>query len=105
MKWGRQTSVDDLAAVEVGQSVQDALCYLAQHLFSGSTTEFLDFAIDAVQAASFAEFHGDGNRTRRFVHEGAVVLADVVGRAVFVEFELAEDLLLDVWIWTGGYDL
>ena len=85
--------------------MQDALCYLAQHLLSGPTAELLDFTIDAVQAPSFAELHGDGYRTRRLVHESAIVLADIVGRAVFIKFELAEDLLLDVWIWTCGNDL
>lgn len=56
---GQDTSVYDFAAVEVGQAVQDAFCYFAQGLFSRSTTELFDFPVHAIEAATFAVFHGD----------------------------------------------
>lgn len=48
------TSVDDLSAVEVCQAVQDALGNLSEHLLSGSTAEFLNFSVYAVETAAFA---------------------------------------------------
>lgn len=51
---GEYTSVDDLSAVQVCQTVQDALGNLSEHLLSGSTAKFLNFSVYAVQTAAFA---------------------------------------------------
>ena len=53
----QRTSVDNLAAVEVGESVQDSFPYLAEHFLSYSSTELLDLAVDAVETSAFAVFH------------------------------------------------
>ena len=53
----RLTSVYDLSAVQVRQAVQHTFSDLAQDLLARSSTQFLDLAVNAVQAASFAELH------------------------------------------------
>ena len=98
-------AVDDLAGVEIRQPVEDAFGDFAEDFFPRAPAEFLHFAVDAVEGAAFAEFHGDGDGGGGFVHEGAVVLADVFGGAVFVEFQFAEDLFLDVRVGACGYYL
>jgi len=51
--------VDDFAAVEVSEPVEDAFAYLAKHFLSYSAAELFDFAVDAVETAAFAVFHRD----------------------------------------------
>lgn len=69
--------------------MQHALGNFPQHFLAGSATEFLDLFVHAIETAAFTEFHGDGYRTGGLVHEGSVVLADIFGCAVFVEFEFS----------------
>ena len=97
--------MDDFSAVEIRQPVQYPFGHLAQHLLSGSTTQFLNFLVYTVQTTSFAEFHCDRDRTRRLVHERAVVTADMVGCTVFVEIKLSNDLLLHVRVGVRRDDL
>lgn len=99
------TSMDDLPAVQVGQAVQHALCNLSKDLLSSSASKLLDFLVDTVQASALAELHCDRDRARRLVHEGSVVAANVLRCAVFVEVELANDLLLHIWIGICGNNL
>jgi hypothetical protein len=73
-----RTSVDDLAAVQVGEAVQHTLGNLSENLLSRPTPKLLDFLVDTVEASTFAEFHSDGNSACRLVHEGAVVATYVV---------------------------
>ena len=51
------TSVNNLPAVEVGETVQHTFRYLPKHLLSSPSAKLLDFAIDRVETATFAEFH------------------------------------------------
>ena len=92
---GFDVAVDDLLAVEIGEAVQHAFGDLPEHLFTGSPTELLDFAIDAVKGAAFTEFHGDGDCGSCWVLEGAVVSTDVLAGAVFVELSFSEDLFFN----------
>lgn len=85
--------------------MQDISGNFAQDLFSRSATEFFDFLVDTVETAAFTEFHGYGDGAGRFVHKGAIVLANVFGCAVFVEFEFAQDLFLDIGVRACRYDL
>jgi hypothetical protein len=82
---GRDTSMYYLAAVEVGQAVQDAFCDFAEDFFSCSSAELFDLSVDAIQATTFAVFHGYGDRATRVVHECSVVLAYMLRGTVFVE--------------------
>ena len=102
---GLDVAVDDLLAVQVGEAVQHALGDLAEDFLAGAAAELLDFAVDGVEGAAFAEFHGDADRCCGRLDESAVVATDVLARAVFVEAELTDDLFLDVWVWVGGDDL
>lgn len=97
--------VDNLAGIEVGQTVENALGDLPEDLLAGAAAKFLDFTVHAVERAALAEFHRDGDGGGRFVHEGAIVLADVFRGAVFVEFQFAENLLLNVRIGACCYYL
>jgi hypothetical protein len=72
------TSVNNLAAVEVGQPMQHPLGNLAQDLFAGPASQLLHLLVDAVETAALAEFHGDRDGTGRLVHECSVVLADMI---------------------------
>lgn len=83
------TSVNDLAAIEVSQAVQHAFGALSQHLLTGSATQFLDFAVDRVETAAFAELHSNGDGAGRLVHECSVVLANMRRCAILVEFQLS----------------
>jgi hypothetical protein len=40
--------MNNLSAVEIGQTVQDAFGDLAEDLLSSATSKFLDFLVDAV---------------------------------------------------------
>ena len=88
-------AVDDAVLVQVSQAVENAFGHLAQHLFTRAAAEFLYFAVDGVEGATFAEFHGDADGAGRVIKECAEVSAYVVGLAVFVEGKLANDLLPD----------
>ena len=81
--------MNDLPAIEVSETVQDTFCYFAEDFLAGATAEFLDFAIDGVETSAFAELHGYRDGGGLFVHESAVILADVGRCAIFVELELA----------------
>jgi hypothetical protein len=97
--------MDDLLAVEVCEAVQDALGDLAEDFLAGAAAEAAHFAVDGVEGPAFAELHGDADGGCGGLDEGAVVGADVLGGAFFVEGELAEDLLLDVGVGVGSDDL
>ena len=58
-----RTSMDNFPAMEVDQAVQDTFGHLAQYLFSSSTTQLLNLFVDAVQASTLTEFHGNRNST------------------------------------------
>lgn len=77
--------MDDLLAVEVSKTVEDALCDLAEDFLACAAPELLHFAVDAVEGAPFAEFHGDGDGGCGGLDEGSVVPADVLAGAIFVE--------------------
>lgn len=77
--------MDDLLAVEVGKTVEYALGDLAEDFLAGAAAEFLHFAVDAVEGAAFAEFHGDGDGGCGGLDKGSVVPADVLAGAIFVE--------------------
>lgn len=98
-------AVDDLLAMQISQTVEDALCDLPKDFLAGPAAELLDFAVDGVEGTAFAELHGDGDGGCGGLDEGAVVEADVFAGAVFVEVEFADDLPLDVWVWVCGDDL
>ena len=53
------TSVNDLAAVEVGESIKDAFRYLAKYFFSYPASKLLHFFVDTVKASSLTVLHGD----------------------------------------------
>jgi len=91
-------SMDDLFAVEVCEAVQDPFSDLSEHFFAGPATEFLDLAVDGVERAAFAKFHGDGDGGCGGLNEGTVIEADVVGCAVLVEIEFSNDLALHIWV-------
>lgn len=99
------TSVDDLAGAEIGQALEHALGALAENLLARPAAQLLDFAVDAVQTAALAELHGDRYRARGDVLEGAVILADVGGRALSVEVELAEYLFAHFGVGVRRYNL
>lgn len=90
--------MNDLPTVKIAQTVKNAFSHLSQDFFSSSTAQFPDLTIDAIQTASFTELHGDGDRTRRFVHKCTVIPANVLRCAIFVEVELPYDLFLDVGV-------
>jgi len=58
---GFDISVDDLFAVEVGESVENSFGDFAQDFFPGTASEFFHFAVDGVEGTAFAEFHGDAD--------------------------------------------
>lgn len=99
------TSMDDFPAVEIRQSVKYSFGHLTQYLLPGTTAQLLDFLVYTVQTASFTEFHCDRNGARGLVHERAVVTADMVGRTVFIEIKLSNDLLLHIGIGVRRDDL
>lgn len=101
----RLTSVDDIMAVEVCQPMKDTFGNFAQDFLPGSATELLHFLVHAVETLTFTEFHSYGDGTRGFVHECTIVLANVFGRAFFVELEFSQNLFLDIWVGACGYDL
>lgn len=101
---GFDITVDDLSAVQVCQAVQNALGNLSEDFLTRAAAEFLDFAVDAVEGAAFAEFHDDAYGAAAVV-ELAIVLANVLAGAFFVEGEFALDLLLHVRVGVCGYDL
>lgn len=91
--------MDDFSAVKVGQAVQNALCNLPQDLFSCSTTQFPNLLVYTVQTSSLTKLHRYRYRTRRLIHEGTVVAADMVRCAVLIEVEFSNNLLLHIGIW------
>lgn len=97
--------MDDLPAVEIGQTIQDSFRNLPQNLLARAATKLLHLLVDAVQASSFTELHGNRDGPCGFVHERTVVAADMLRGAVFVEIQFPDDLLLDIRIWIGGDDL
>ncbi len=101
---GFDIAVDDLSAVEVCQAIQHALGDFPKNLFARAAAEFLDFAVDAVEGTAFTEFHDDADGAAAVV-ELAIVLANVLAGAFFVEGELALDLLFHVGVGVGSYDL
>ena len=98
-------SMYDLLAMEVGETVENSFCDLAEDFLAGSSAELLHFAIDGVEGAAFAELHGDADGCCGGLDEGSVVAADVIAGAVFIEAELPDNLFLDVWVWVGCDDL
>lgn len=98
---GSHASVYNLAAMEIGQAIQDALCYFAQDLFARPATELLDLSVNAIQAAAFAVFHSDGDCTTGIIHERPVVLTNMLRRAIFVEGQFSDYLFLDIWVGVG----
>lgn len=99
------TSVNDLPAVEVGQSVKHALCNFAKDLLSSSSSKLLDLLVDTVETATFAELHSNRNGARGLVHKGAIVAANMIRRTVLVEVEFANNLLFDVGVGVCGDNL
>jgi hypothetical protein len=97
--------MNDLATVEIGQSVQDTFSDLAENLLSSATSKLFDFFVNAVETTTFAELHGNGDCTGRLVHESTIVATDVVGGAIFVEVELTNNLFLDVGVGVCSNDL
>ncbi len=97
--------MDDFLRVEVCESAEHSFGNLAQDLLACSPTEALDFFVDAVERSTLAELHGDRDSGGRRVYEGAIVPADVLGRTLFVETELADDLFLDIRIGICSDDL
>lgn len=97
--------MDDLPAVKVGQSIQDALSHLPKCLLPSPAFEFLDLLVNTVKTPSFAELHGNGDSAGGFVHERPVIAAYVLRGAVFIKVELTNDLLLDIGIWVCSDDL
>lgn len=77
--------MNDLSAVKITQSIENAFSNLAQHFLSCSSAKLPDFTVDAVQTSSLAEFHGNGNRARGFIHKCTVVPTNMLRCAVFVE--------------------
>lgn len=63
------TSVNDLLAVQVGQSVQHPLCNLSQHFFSCPTAKLLDLSVDPVEAAPITDLHNYRDRSGRIIRE------------------------------------
>lgn len=49
--------MDDLSAVQIGQAIQYALCYLSQDLLASPAAKLLDFSVDAVKTASRTVLH------------------------------------------------
>lgn len=90
--------MNDLPAVQIGQAVKHALCDLSKDFLSRAPSQLLDFLVDTVQASALTELHCDRDRSRRLVHEGTVVAADMFRCAVFVEVELADDLFLHIGV-------
>jgi hypothetical protein len=60
----RHTSVNDLAAVKIGETVQHTFGNLSKDLFSRPTTKLLDFFVNTIKTSTFAEFHSDRNGAR-----------------------------------------
>ena len=100
-----RTSMDNFPAMEVDQAVQDTFGHLAQYLFSSSTTQLLNLFVDAVQASTLTEFHGNRNSTSWFIHECTIVATDVIRSAMLVEIEFSDDLLFDVGVWVRSDNL
>lgn len=67
------TSVDDLAAIEVCQAVEDAFSHLPEDLLASPPAELLDFAVNRIKTAAFTKLHCDRYRARRLVHERTIV--------------------------------
>ena len=99
------TSMDDFPAVQVSQTIQYAVGNLGEDLLARSATKFLDFLVDTIQTSTLAKLHGDGDSARGLVHEGSVVATDMIGRAVLVEIELANNLLFHVRVRVCSDDL
>lgn len=97
--------MDDLLAVKIGQAVQNTFGDLAEDFLAGSSAKFLDFAVDGVEGAAFAELHRNADGCCGRLDESAVVAADVLTGAVFVEAEFSDNLFLDVRVGVGGDDL
>ena len=91
-----------LLTVKICQTVEDALCDFAKHFLSRPTAKLLDLTVHTVQAPTFAELHGYRNGAGRVIHKRTVVSTDVFRRAVLVEIELSDNLLLDIWVWIRG---
>lgn len=99
------TSMDDFPAVQVSQTIQHAVSNLGEDLLARSATKFLDFLVDTIKTSTLAKLHGDGDSARGLVHEGTVVATDMIGRAVLVEIELANNLLFHVRVRVCSDDL
>lgn len=100
-----RTSMNDLSAVEIGQSIQDTFCDLAKDFLSSATSKLFDLFVDAVQTSTFTELHGDRDGAGGLVHESTIVTADVVRSAVFVEVKLSNNLFLDIRVGVCSNDL
>ena len=79
------TPVDNFAAMQIRQSVQDAFSYFSKYLLAGPTSKFLDLTVDAMETSSFTVLHSNRHCTAGVVHEGSVVLTDILRRAILVE--------------------
>ena len=90
--------MDDLPTMQVCQPIKHAVSNFPQHLFSRSPSKFLNLLVNAVEATAFTELHRDGDCPRRPIHESAIITANMIGRTILVEIELANDLLLHVGV-------
>lgn len=93
----QHTSVDDLAAMEIGQAIQDSFSYFSQHLFPCSTAKLFDFSINTIETATFTVFHRNGYGATRII-KSAIVFANMLISTLLIEGQFALDLLLNVWI-------
>ena len=89
--------------VQIRQAMQHALGDLTQHLFARPAAQPLHLPVNGVEGTALAILHDNGCRAMEV--EGAVVLANVLRRALLVEREFAQDLLLHVWVRIGRDDL
>ena len=63
--------------MQVSKAVENAFCYFTKDFLACTAAEFLDFAVDGVEAATFAEFHADADAALSVIHISAIVLADM----------------------------
>lgn len=99
------TSMNDLPAMKICQTIHNTFSHLAKHLFTRSTPQLSDFLVNAVQTSTLAELHRNRNSPGRLVHKRTVVAADVVGGAMLIEIEFSNNLLFNVGIRVGSNDL
>ena len=70
--------MNDPSTMKIRQTIQHTLGHLPKDLLARPTTEPLDFLVNAVQGAPFAELHCNGDGGGGRIHEGAIVAANVL---------------------------